>query len=67
MDDVGWLRARDNVDRFEAKMKVAEQSCSPFKVAEVAEVATCRKCLKTNENRCNFKVARSKLLQSPPL
>jgi hypothetical protein len=55
------------MDRVEDKMKVAKQSCSPFKVADVAEVATCRKWAKTRDQGCNFKVARVHDVAIPPL
>jgi hypothetical protein len=66
MDDVGGLRTGHHMDSFKPKMKVATQSCRPLKVAEVAKVADRAKYVKSGRLRCNFKVATSKLLQSPP-
>ena len=48
------------------KMKVAEQSCSSLKVAEVAEVADEHKWLETRAICCKFKVPDLKLQRIPP-
>jgi len=48
-------------------MKVADQSCSHFKVAKVAKVADARNSMKTGHKLCKFKVADQSCNAFPPL
>jgi hypothetical protein len=66
MADAGRRWAGDDMVCVGVKMKVATQSCRPFKVAKLAKFANETKSAKRKENRCNFKVASRKLLQVPP-
>lgn len=55
------------MDSFGGKMKVATQSCSLFKLAQLAKVAGLANALIHQENGCKFKVAGLKLQRTPPL
>ncbi len=54
------------MDGFGLEMKVAEQSCSLVKVANVAKVASTRKHATDRAKPRNSTVANRKLLQSSP-
>ena len=66
MANAGWAGKGDVMGCHGVKMKVAEQSCSSLKVAEVAEVANEHKWLETQAICCKFNVADLKLQRIPP-
>ena len=63
MANAGWAGKGDVMGCHGVKMKVAEQSCSSLKVAEVADE---HKWLETRAICCKFKVTDLKLQRIPP-